>query len=157
MALNERQNEILRLLKEQKKVSVTTLSKLFYVSEATVRRDLSEMNAMGLVERSHGGAILPENSEEISIFFRMEKNANEKKSGAGQFFTPRVLIDVMTRLIAPQVGERCNDPACGTFGFMISAYQHATKDKNLYALSDAEVKAFQESFSGQNRKGSKAA
>ena len=40
------------------------------------------MNAMGLVERSHGGAILPENSEEISIFFRMEKNANEKEKVA---------------------------------------------------------------------------
>lgn len=51
----------------------------------------------------------------------LEKNANEKKSGAGQYFTPRVLIDVMTQLIAPQVGERCNDPACGTFGFMIAA------------------------------------
>lgn len=49
----------------------------------------------------------------------LEKNANEKKSGAGQYFTPRVLIDVMTRLVKPQPGERCNDPACGTFGFMI--------------------------------------
>lgn len=51
----------------------------------------------------------------------MEKNATEKKSGAGQYFTPRVLINIMTRLIAPQPGERCNDPACGTFGFMIAA------------------------------------
>lgn len=40
----------------------------------------------------------------------LEKNANEKKSGAGQYFTPRVLIDVMTRLMKPQPGERCNDP-----------------------------------------------
>ena len=54
----------------------------------------------------------------------LEKNANEKKSGAGQYFTPRVLIDVMTRLMKPQPGERCNDPACGTFGFMISASQY---------------------------------
>ena len=37
---------------------------------------------MGLIERSHGGAILPENAEEISIFFRMEKNANEKERAA---------------------------------------------------------------------------
>ena len=51
----------------------------------------------------------------------LEKNATEKKSGAGQYFRPRVLINVMTRLIAPQPGERCNDPACGTFGFMIAA------------------------------------
>ena len=39
----------------------------------------------------------------------LEKNANEKKSGAGQYFTPRVLINIMTRLIAPQPGERCNE------------------------------------------------
>ena len=82
MALNERQNEILRILKEKKKVNVNELSKLFYVSEATIRRDLVEMNGMGLVERSHGGALLPENSEEISIFFRMEKNAQEKERAA---------------------------------------------------------------------------
>ena len=41
----------------------------------------------------------------------LEKNANEKKSGAGQYFTPRPLIDVMTKLIKPQLGERCNDEA----------------------------------------------
>lgn len=45
----------------------------------------------------------------------LEKNANEKKSGAGQYFTPRPLINVMTQLVKPQPGERCNDPACGTF------------------------------------------
>lgn len=50
----------------------------------------------------------------------LEKNATEKKSGAGQYFTPRPLIDVMVRLMAPQPGEYCNDPACGTFGFMTS-------------------------------------
>ncbi len=54
----------------------------------------------------------------------LEKNANEKKSGAGQYFTPRVLIDIMVKLIAPQAGEKCNDPACGTFGFMIAADQY---------------------------------
>lgn len=84
MALNERQNEILRILKEQKKVNVNKLSKEFYVSEATIRRDLSELNAMGLAERSHGGAFLPENSEEISIFFRMERNATEKERAASK-------------------------------------------------------------------------
>lgn len=54
----------------------------------------------------------------------LEKNANEKKSGAGQYFTPRVLINVMTKLVNPKAGEKCNDPACGTFGFMIAADQH---------------------------------
>lgn len=43
----------------------------------------------------------------------LEKNANETKSGAGQYFTPRPLIDVMVQLVDPQPGERVNDPAAG--------------------------------------------
>lgn len=82
MALTERQNEILRRLKENKKAVVSDLAKELYVSEATIRRDLSEMKSMGLIERSHGGALLPENAEEISIFFRMERNAGEKERAA---------------------------------------------------------------------------
>lgn len=80
----------------------------------------------------------------------LQKNANEKKSGAGQYFTPRVLIDVMTKLIAPHPGERCNDPACGTFGFMIAADRYV-KDQTdeLFALSP-ELQEFQRkhAFSG---------
>ena len=80
----------------------------------------------------------------------LEKNASEKKSGAGQYFTPRVLIDVMTELTNPQAGERCNDPACGTFGFMIAADRYI-KDQtdDLFSLSQ-EVQKFQinEAFSG---------
>lgn len=79
MAFTERQDEILKILKGNKRAGVTELSKLLFVSEATIRRDLSEMQSMGLVERSHGGARLPDNSEEISMFFRMEKNATEKE------------------------------------------------------------------------------
>ncbi|MDE7207467.1 MAG: type I restriction-modification system subunit M [Lachnospiraceae bacterium] len=80
----------------------------------------------------------------------LEKNANEKKSGAGQYFTPRVLIDVMTELIAPQPGERCNDPACGTFGFMIAADQYVKEHTDdLFDLT-AKQQAFQrnDAFTG---------
>lgn len=73
----------------------------------------------------------------------LEKNANEKKSGAGQYFTPRVLIDVMVKLIDPQPGELCNDPACGTFGFMIASDRHI-KDRtdDLFTLP-ADKQEFQ--------------
>lgn len=70
----------------------------------------------------------------------LEKNASEKKSGAGQYFTPRVLIDVMVRCMEPQPGELCNDPACGTFGFMIAADRYvkdATDD--YFELSEAQT------------------
>ncbi len=82
MAMNERQTAILAILKENKSADVTKLAKKLFVSEATIRRDLAEMKSMGLIERSHGGAFLPENAEEISIFFRMEKNAREKERAA---------------------------------------------------------------------------
>ncbi|UYO62191.1 type I restriction-modification system subunit M [Acetobacterium wieringae] len=79
----------------------------------------------------------------------LEKNANEKKSGAGQYFTPRVLINVMTRLIAPKPGERCNDPACGTFGFMIAA-DRFVKDATDEYFDIPELQDFQkyQAFSG---------
>ncbi|MEZ8946211.1 N-6 DNA methylase [Vibrio sp. 10N.247.311.12] len=61
----------------------------------------------------------------------LEKNAGETKSGAGQYFTPRPLIDTMTALLQPQAGEVIQDPASGTAGFLISAdrfIKHETDD-----------------------------
>jgi len=80
----------------------------------------------------------------------LEKNAGEKKSGAGQYFTPRPLINIMTQLLAPQLGERWNDPAAGTFGFMIAADEYLrAKYENYYALSDKDRKFQKEqAFSG---------
>ncbi|NBH34268.1 SAM-dependent methyltransferase [Clostridiaceae bacterium] len=80
----------------------------------------------------------------------LEKNASEKKSGAGQYFTPRVLIDVMTRLVKPQPKERCNDPACGTFGFMIAAHQYIAAQTDDFFDLGADVAAFErtEAFTG---------
>lgn len=81
----------------------------------------------------------------------LEKNANEKKSGAGQYFTPRVLIDVMVELIAPQAGERCNDPACGTFGFMIAADRYIkNRTDNYFDLGSTQAQTFQirDAFTG---------
>ena len=80
----------------------------------------------------------------------LEKNAGEKKSGAGQYFTPRPLINVMVDLLVPKIGERWNDPAAGTFGFMISADKYLRdKTDDYYALDEKERK-FQEekAFSG---------
>lgn len=73
----------------------------------------------------------------------LEKNANEKKSGAGQYFTPRPLINVMTRLIAPKAGELCNDPACGTFGFMIAADAFIKSQTDDLFMLSTEQQEFQ--------------
>lgn len=75
----------------------------------------------------------------------LEKNATEKKSGAGQYFTPRVLIDSMVRLVQPQLGEVIQDPAAGTGGFLIAANHWISDHNDLYALSEADYKRYRNS------------
>lgn len=54
----------------------------------------------------------------------LEKNGQDKKSGAGQYFTPRSLIKAMVEVTDPKITETVADPACGTGGFLLAAYEH---------------------------------
>lgn len=54
----------------------------------------------------------------------LQKNGQDKKSGAGQYFTPRALIEAMTDVVDPKITESVADPACGTGGFLLSAFDH---------------------------------
>ncbi|MEM9591759.1 MAG: N-6 DNA methylase, partial [Pseudomonadota bacterium] len=54
----------------------------------------------------------------------LERNASEVKTGAGQYFTPRPVIQAIVDCIDPRIGETICDPACGTGGFLLSAYDH---------------------------------
>ena len=74
----------------------------------------------------------------------LEKNAAEVKSGAGQYFTPRPVIEAIVRCVNPTVGETVCDPACGTGGFLLAAYDHMktqTQDRQkLHALRHTAFK-----------------
>ena len=54
----------------------------------------------------------------------LERNASEVKSGAGQYFTPRPVIETIVKCVDPKIGETVCDPACGTGGFLLAAYDH---------------------------------
>ncbi|WP_195280941.1 type I restriction-modification system subunit M [Parabacteroides johnsonii] len=54
----------------------------------------------------------------------LEKNGKDKKSGAGQYFTPRPLIKAMVDVTQPKITETVCDPACGTGGFLLAAYDY---------------------------------
>ncbi|GGO34436.1 SAM-dependent DNA methyltransferase [Gemmobacter aquaticus] len=67
----------------------------------------------------------------------LERNAEDTKSGAGQYFTPRALIRAIVDCVDPQPGKTIADPACGTGGFFLAAYDHLSR-----LDLDREMKAF---------------
>jgi type I restriction enzyme M protein len=70
----------------------------------------------------------------------LEKNASDKKSGAGQYFTPRPLIDCIVRLMQPQAGESVQDPAAGTAGFLVAADRYIKEQTDeLYKLPEPQA------------------
>src|SRR6266496_270986 len=67
----------------------------------------------------------------------LQKNAEDVKGGAGQYFTPRPLIAAMVDVVAPQPGQTICDPACGTGGFLLAAHDYLAKH---HALDRAQKK-----------------
>ena len=68
----------------------------------------------------------------------LEKNANEKKSGAGQYFTPRPLIYSMVAVMKPTLDDIIQDPAAGTGGFLIAADRYIRKQSNPDTWTEAQ-------------------
>ena len=74
----------------------------------------------------------------------LEKNANEKKSGAGQYFTPRQLIDVMVSVTKPTLDDVIQDPAAGTGGFLIAANHYLKVHNDFDTLTEAQQKHYRQ-------------
>ena len=69
----------------------------------------------------------------------LKEYAEDTKSGAGQYFTPRALINVMVKCVKPQPGMTICDPACGTGGFLLSAYEYLSNPANGLLTRDQKV------------------
>jgi len=68
----------------------------------------------------------------------LEKNAADVKGGAGQYFTPRALIQTIVDVMDPEPGQLIHDPACGTGGFLLAVHDHISKHYQL----DKDDKSF---------------
>lgn len=79
----------------------------------------------------------------------LEKNANEKKAGAGQYFTPRPLIDSMVAVMKPTLDDVIQDPAAGTGGFLIAANRYLREHSNPGTWIEAQQhKYYKNTFYG---------
>jgi len=77
----------------------------------------------------------------------LEKNAQDTKTGAGQYFTPRELIKAIVDVISPKPGETTCDPACGTGGFILTAHDYMfANNKRMSAAQKRKLK--EETFRG---------
>ena len=79
MLLSKRLDKILETLNSDKNMTVKQLAAKMYVSEATMRRDLTKMEQLGFLKRYHGGAVVAEKTVEPSVIIRMEQNSAEKR------------------------------------------------------------------------------
>ena len=77
----------------------------------------------------------------------LEKNAQDTKSGAGQYFTPRPLIQAIVDVMAPRPGETVCDPACGTGGFLLAAHDYVVKH-NPHMTKEERRRLREETFKG---------
>ena len=72
----------------------------------------------------------------------LQKNANEKKSGAGQYFTPRPLIDTIVSVTKPTLADIIQDPAAGTAGFLVAANHYIRTHTNPATWTPAERRKY---------------
>lgn len=103
-----------------------------------------------------------DHSEKLGDAFEYLLSVLGSQGDAGQFRTPRHVIDFMTALIAPKKNETVLDPACGTAGFLISAYKHILKENSSnydktdpYTFEQNNVKLAEITVNGKHYKGDK--
>jgi len=110
-----------------------------YTDAATTLRQPKNLTA--LVKAIDDLQWYSEEREHIGDLYEalLEKNATEVKSGAGQYFTPRPLVECMVEVVRPQVGERVQDPAAGTAGFLIAADRYVrSQTSDYFDLTDKQ-------------------
>ncbi|KHT49972.1 SAM-dependent methyltransferase [Alteromonas macleodii] len=142
-------------LEEYKKLLIhlgshgTTITKAIYANASTVIRKPVTLNK--LVSEIDKLDWYSAKTEGLGDMYEglLEINAGEKRSGAGQYFTPRVLINAMVELMKPNLDDVIVDPTAGTGGFLISAHHYLKQHNDIEALEpDAYDKYQHKTFYG---------
>lgn len=132
-ALEDRYNKTLKELAKAK----GTLGQIFTKSHNKIQDPAKLFKIIEMVDKEKWSMMGSDLKGKIYEGL-LEKNAEDTKSGAGQYFTPRALIQAMVACIQPAPKKTIIDPACGTGGFFLAAYDYITSQYEL----DREQKEF---------------
>ena len=127
---------ILITLGDPEKISDRMVLAIFANSSTFIREPVNLAKLVTAIDELHW---FSEERDSFGDLYEglLQKNAEETKRGAGQYFTPRVLIGVLVRLMKPQPGEIIQDPAAGTGGFLIAAERTICPDNAHQGLLPA--------------------
>lgn len=131
-ALELHYTKVLTALSKQKGI----LGQIFVQSQNKIKEPAMLYKIVDMIDKEQW-AVLGADIKGTIYEGLLEKNAEDTKSGAGQYFTPRALIKAMVECLRPQPNKTIADPACGTGGFFLAAYDYIAKG-NL----DADQKKF---------------
>lgn len=126
-------SQLLRTLSTEK----GTLGQIFTKSQNKIQDPAKLLKVINLIDKEDWSLMGADIKGKIYEGL-LEKNAEDTKSGAGQYFTPRALIKTMVACVQPKPMRTIVDPACGTGGFYLAAYDWIVENNKL----DKEEKAF---------------
>ncbi|MCM4156041.1 class I SAM-dependent DNA methyltransferase [Gramella sp. AN32] len=126
-------SQLLRTLSTEK----GTLGQIFTKSQNKIQDPAKLLKVINLIDKEEWSMMGADIKGKIYEGL-LEKNAEDTKSGAGQYFTPRALIKTMVACVQPKPMKTIVDPACGTGGFFLAAYDWIVDNNNL----DREEKEF---------------
>ncbi|MCD2347219.1 type I restriction-modification system subunit M [Clostridium guangxiense] len=132
-ALEARYNKTLKELSKAK----GTLGQIFTKSQNKIQDPAKLYKIIDMVDKEKWSMMGTDLKGKIYEGL-LEKNAEDTKSGAGQYFTPRALIQTMVACVQPEPMKTIIDPACGTGGFFLAAYDYIISNYGL----DREQKEF---------------
>ncbi len=116
------------LLRELSKTG-GTLGQIFTKSQNKIQDPAKLFKLIDMIDREQWSVMAADVKGSIYEGL-LEKNAEDTKSGAGQYFTPRALIRAMVACIRPEPMKTIADPACGTGGFFLAAYDYISNPGN---------------------------
>ncbi|WP_425801234.1 N-6 DNA methylase [Desulfitobacterium sp. Sab5] len=125
--------ELLRELGKQKNI----LGQIFTKSQNKIQDPAKLYKLIDMIDKEQWSTMGTDIKGQIYEGL-LEKNAEDIKSGAGQYFTPRSLIRGIVKCISPEPMKTISDPACGTGGFLLAAYDYIVNNHDL----DKEQKHF---------------